>query len=75
MYYIKNINKNISLLCYAKKNINLIKCNCIDKCKYTPPSQKIEINDLLECNNILFKIKKEIIINYYLNYTKYLLYC
>ena len=63
MYYIKKINKNISFLCYANKKVNFIKCNCIDKCKFKPPSQKI--NDLLECNNISFKIKKEIIINYY----------
>ena len=67
MYYIKKINKNINLLCYAKNlklhSTNLIKCNCINKCKYTPPTQKI--NNLLECNNISFKIKKEIIINYY----------
>ena len=64
MYYIKNINKNIRLLCYSKnlKSQN-IKCNCIRKCKYTPPSQKI--NNLLEFNNLSFKIKNKIIVNYY----------
>lgn len=41
------------------------KCDCIDKCKYTPPSQNIKLYNLLDCITVNNKIKEEIIINYY----------
>ena len=53
-------------ICFINLN-NIINknCNCIDKCKYTPPSQNIKSYNLLDCLTINKKIKEEIIVNYY----------